>query len=190
MSSSNTILPFYTFPCLAWWRVLHNNENALIEVHEHWVKQSFRSRYEIAGPNGKQSLSIPTIKKSRLQFKDVRISYAEDWVTNHKRSLKTAYNSSPYYAYYVHEYEAILDSKPKYLLDFNMQSLAFGSRRLEVEVEHHYTKDFHASTEVSNLENGPTPYNQVFEEKHGFLPGLSFLDALFNCGPASGALLI
>ena len=26
-------------------------------------------------------------------------------------------------------------------------------------------------------------YHQVFEEKHGFIPGLSVLDAIFNMGP-------
>jgi len=41
-----------------------------------------------------------------------------------------------------------------------------------------------------NLKTMHTPkYNQVFEEKNGFIPNLSFIDLLFNCGPESGVVL-
>jgi len=29
----------------------------------------------------------------------------------------------------------------------------------------------------------PMPYYQVFAERHGFIPGLSMIDLLFNTGP-------
>jgi hypothetical protein len=32
-------------------------------------------------------------------------------------------------------------------------------------------------------------YDQVFMEKHGFIPNLSILDLLFNLGPESGEYL-
>jgi hypothetical protein len=37
----------------------------------------------------------------------------------------------------------------------------------------------------------PTPpiYQQVFEDRNGFLPGMSILDLLFCCGPNAKALL-
>ena len=34
-----------------------------------------------------------------------------------------------------------------------------------------------------------TPYHQVFEERHGFVPDLSILDLLFNEGPEAGSYL-
>ena len=35
----------------------------------------------------------------------------------------------------------------------------------------------------------PEKYNQVFMEKHGFIPNLSILDLLFNLGPESSDYL-
>jgi hypothetical protein len=183
------VLPVYSFPSLLWWQTLKQNENCLLEVHENWVKQSFRNRFEIAGPNGRQSLSIPTIKKSRIKLKDVRISYAEDWVKNHIRSVKTAYNSSPYYAYYAHEFDNLLTSKPTFLIDLNIRAIEVGINRLEVNHKMNQTNQFVESVEM-NLKTMHTPkYNQVFEEKNGFIPNLSFIDLLFNCGPESGVVL-
>ena len=38
---------------------------------------------------------------------------------------------------------------------------------------------------VCRYQKHPSPYYQVYREKHGFLPNLSILDLLMNMGPES-----
>ncbi|MFT5512484.1 MAG: hypothetical protein ACI8SE_000882 [Bacteroidia bacterium] len=183
------VLPLFVFPSSTWWSYFNFGEKTVIEIHENWVKQSFRNKYEIAGPNGRQSLSIPTVKSTRKQLIDVQISYAEDWVTNHLRSVKTAYNRSPFYEHYAHHFEEILNKKPKYLVDLNLKTVQFGMDRLHFDKEIETTKEFNMMPEVMSNVSKARPYNQVFETKYDFIPNLSFLDVLFNCGPESGSVM-
>jgi len=190
-----SIFPFFIFPNLSWFQTWNHDDNAVLEIQENWVKQSLRNRYEIAGPNGRQSLSVPTIKATRKTFKDVKISYIEDWVTHHQRSVKTAYNRSPYFEYYQDGFNQILASKPEYLLDLNQKALMWLASKLQIDKGFETTKRYHENVlndyrqhEFSDTE-APT-YQQVFEEKQGFLPNLSALDLLFNCGPEAGSFLI
>lgn len=181
------VLPLYVFAPCHWFSVFSMQDKAVIEVCEHWVKQSLRSRYEIAGPNGRQSLSVPTNKASRKLLKDVTINYSEDWVTNHLRSVKTAYNRSPFYEFYAHDFERILRSKPTYLMDLSIASLEFGITHLQLETSFVTSQEYAGPSEITPTEL--TAYSQVFEEKNGFISGLSFLDLLFNCGPSAGSML-
>ena len=80
-----------------------------IDIHENYIKQSFRNRCEIYGANGKLSLIIPTVRKGNTPQKDVRIDYGQNWQKIHWKSLESSYRSSPYFEFYedkfIHLYE-------------------------------------------------------------------------------------
>lgn len=46
-----------------------------VEQHDHYIKQTYRNRCTIAGPDGELALSIPTVKPDTLKcpMKDIRI---------------------------------------------------------------------------------------------------------------------
>ena len=187
MSRSNSVhTALYLFPPLGWWRMI-NGRSSLIDLGENWVKQSLRSRYDLVGPNGPISLSVPTIKSTRGRLVDVEISYVQDWVTQHIRSVRTAYNRSPFYDFYGPEYEALLESRPKTLVDLNRSALSWLMKRLEISGEIDFSETYLG--EHDNWQQSSDAYQQVFDERHGFMEGLSALDALFNLGPDAGRLI-
>ena len=73
-----------------------------VEQHDHYIKQTYRNRCTIAGPDGELALSIPTVKPDTLKcpMKDIRISDHGNWRHLHWNAIESAYNSTPYFEYY------------------------------------------------------------------------------------------
>ena len=68
-----------------------------LEGCEHYIKQSYRNRCRILGPNGVQSLTIPVELPAgtKTPIREVRISDHGEWRHLHAQALRTAYGASP-----------------------------------------------------------------------------------------------
>jgi hypothetical protein len=181
-------------------RLIHSSE-AIIEKFENYSKQSYRNRCEIFGANGKLSLSIPILIASRkkILIKDVKISYDTNWQKLHWKTIESAYRNSPFYEYFIDEFEVFFVKKFDFLYDFNLQIIKTICKNLKITIPIidtedyifaddllindfreiiHPKKDYH----LSDPEFNPKPYFQVFSDKLGFISNLSILDVLFNLG--------
>ena len=56
-------------------------DKIFIEQHDHYMKQTYRNRCTITGPDGELALSIPTVKPDtpKCPMKDIRISDHGNW---------------------------------------------------------------------------------------------------------------
>ena len=172
----------------------------IIEAEETYLKQTYRNHCLIAGPNGKQQLTIPVVKVNgnHTLTKDIKISYFENWQKQHWRSIETAYNNSPFFLYYRDYFEPFFYKTHDFLIDYNLQILntIFIILRVENEIEFtsKYEKEYSSlldmrNTSVQKYPDNGTPikkYIQVFENKSGFIPDLSIIDLIFNLGPEAG----
>ena len=179
---------------------MYNSDTILFEIEDNFQKQTYRNRCYIYGANGKQLLNVPLSypkTTTRKKTKDILVEDS-DWQKQHFKSLKTAYNHSPFFEFYKDDLELIFTKKYKYLLDLNIDSFLFINDALELYKKHKTTniyKDksindyrFLANSKKAhsiNLES----YIQVFSEKYGFLKNLSILDLLFMEGPNSISFL-
>jgi hypothetical protein len=173
-------------PPIAYLAKCARSENIMIEAFETYSKQTFRNHCHIAGPNGKQKLTIPVIKVNgnHTFTKDIRISYSHDWQKIHWRSIETAYNNSPFFLYYRDYFEPFYLKKFDLLLDFNSQILEVILNILRIERQILFSEHF--ENRSSTLHNNIFQhYTQVFETKIGFIPDLSIIDLIFNLGPDS-----
>ncbi|MDH6305072.1 hypothetical protein M2459_001809 [Parabacteroides sp. PF5-5] len=167
------------------------------ETAENYLKQTYRNRCVIAGANGPLSLSIPIEKPDSLKCltRDIRISEHGNWHHLHWNAILSAYNTSPFFEYYQDDFIPFYEQTFDFLFDFNEQLRQLICDLLDIHPTVHFTEtyqvdtahDFRESIRPRNpLEDAsfsPTPYYQVFREKHGFLPNLSIIDLLFNMGP-------
>jgi hypothetical protein len=206
-ASMPLLLSIALFPPIDYSALLLFHPEVRLEAHESYVKQSYRNRYHIAGPNGFQDLSVPVDKAGRRScpIGEAAVVHHGNWPVVHLRSLDAAYNSSPWYLYFRPDIEHLLLHHPGKLWDFSLQALAVTAKMLKRKWEPDFTvrwekspagiKDlrdaFHPKRTGTALFDGtaPPPYSQVFEHKWGFLPGLSILDLLFNEGPAASGYL-
>ncbi len=201
MLIEKTLLPNCYLPSIAWFAVMLNAENVLLEKHENFVKSTQRNRAEIAGTNGALKISVPVEggKSHRQLFKDVRICYAANWQKIHWQTLCSCYRRSAYFEYYEEKLAPFYHQKFEFLFDFNFQLFETICSMLKVSHKVNFTEsyerthaelfDFRANFKDASSQNfspfGFTPpvYFQCFESNHGFLPNLCVLDVLFSLGP-------
>ncbi len=196
------VFPIHYFGSVGYYRMLVNATEVVFEVHEHFVKQSHRSRMEILSPNGVQKLVIPTVKTGKRRFtKDVQISYAENWQKDHWKSLEAAYRRSPYFEYYEDQLKALIWSKPTHLSEYNLSLHDHILQLLKISKPYQLTAQFKESEHLNyRLENfniqdeifsgwNYENYLQVFSDRIEFVENLSILDMLFNIGPRSRDVL-
>ena len=191
------LLPTAYLAPISYYAILLQQSDCKIEHHEHFIKQSVRNRCEIYGANGKLLLTIPKQRQgsSKTIITKIKISYKERWQKEHWNTIISAYNSSPFFEYYKDELKPFFEEKEVYLIDFNNKLQEVILKLLQVEVKYIPSTEYNHIGEFTDLRNhkfnskNMNRYDQVFMEKHGFLPNLSIVDLLFNLGPESGKYL-
>jgi hypothetical protein len=189
---------------IAYYSALKNADEALIEVCDHYEKQSYRNRTEIYGANGLLKLIIPLERRGkRMPLHTVKIDNEQRWRFEHWRSLESAYRSSPYFEYYEDHFAPFYSKNYTYLGEFNQLLQEKVIQLLKIETKISYTTEYHKEygSDYLDLRNKihprikPEPqmptenYYQVFDAKCGFIPNLSILDLMFNEGPRGIAFL-
>lgn len=191
------------FPPLSFFSTLFEETYFTLDIYEVYRKMSFRNRCLIAGAQGIISLSIPIQdgRNQQVPMNQVRISNTEKWQARHFKSVRSAYNKSPFFDYYQDELAAIYQRPFEMLADWNLCCLEWIKEKLSWQTEIGFSESAipFQSEGITDLRNRVLPknymeksqvkYRQVFEERTGFFPNLSILDLLFNCGPHSSQLL-
>ena len=188
------IHPTY-FPNIDLLSQLIKSENILFEISDKYIKQTLRNRTEIHAANGKLILSIPVKYSSskKEKYKDIKICYNSSWQKIHLKSIESAYRNSPYYDFFEDYFIKFFNKKEKFLIDANIKSIEVIYGILDMKMKYDLTNDYKNKLENYTdyrklVDSNPDEkmskinYSQVFQEKNGFISGLSSLDIIFNKG--------
>ena len=188
-----SLIPSY-FPPISHWKYIINNK-CYWDIESFYQKQTLRNRTYIHAANGILMLSVPVKhsgKNIRRKFNDVLIENNQDWKKNHFKSIKIAYQSSPYYEFYENKLIDFFkqDNNQLYKRGLSSIHLVLNCLKLKCDEITDISKfktinDLNFLTNVKRSTEKNTKYIQTFEEKNGFINDLSILDLLFNCGPNS-----
>ena len=126
-------------------------------------------------------------------MKEIKVSHRENWQKLHWKSIKTAYQSSPYFEFYEDKLQKIFEFESDSLIQFNLNALkivldilktekaySLNIEYVKIPLEENYRKKFSAKKE-SEIEM--EEYYQTFTDKMGFMKDLSILDLICNKGP-------
>lgn len=189
-------LPY--FGPISQFKELINASNIWIEKQDNFQKQTYRNRMYILGANGKLSLNIPikhlpkTKVKVHQKYSEVKIDNEDNWQSVHWKSLKSAYQTSPFFEFYEDELAPLFRKDYLTLFEFNRECFETVLECLQLDLNFEYTSEYNKQPEnisdhrnLVNAKNSITipEYIQVFQEKHGFISNLCILDLLFNEGP-------
>lgn len=193
---SATLLGLPHYPNLKWLRNFITSEEVFIEGEENFVKATYRNRCEIAGPNGKQILSVPVVggRDQHRLYKEVQISYNENWQKKHWQAICTAYGRAPFFEYYEDRFRFFYETEFEFLFEYNLKILQQVVAVLKItkpwSMTALYEKEPTGRRDL-RLDKGTdaASYYQIFAERNGFITNLCALDIIFNEGPESLAIL-
>jgi hypothetical protein len=172
-------------------------DSVTIEMHDTYQKRTYRNRFVISGPGGRHVISIPLKKgKNSLRSSEVQISYDIPWVRNLAATIRSFYGSAPYFDHYYTGLIDVFQKKHLYLAALNNELRDYVLKSLDMDIPISYTDQYIVEygeyyrdmrdkySPLKTPEQGIVSegYNQVFEDKNGFLPGLSIIDLIFNTG--------
>lgn len=195
---SFVVCPYVPFPNLYWWSFATKVDTIVLDNKEHFEKMSFRNRYMICGATGVLMLSIPLLegRQQRKPMDEILIDNKTAWQKQHWRTLTSAYNRSPYFEFYANDLRVLYEQTFTHLIDFNRASIELLQRLLANKARLQASDDFqkeyseayadirsHFRSNQYLVHADAFPrYQQTFEERVGFMPNLSMLDALFAEG--------
>lgn len=202
---SSCLIELHYLPSVQYFASLAKYKVITLERHEHFVKQSYRSRCLINTSQGPQTLIVPLSGKHNVgadgHFKslitDVQIDYSQKWLNNHWRSIQAAYAKAPFFEYYADALHAVLFKQYPHLYELNINLLTLCLKWLKLDVQIQESLAYHqqASIDEIDLRNAISaknkglirveprfkPYTQVFG--NAFVNNLSIIDLIFCTGP-------
>ena len=177
------VLPSCYLAPVAYYQQLLHAGKAEIEVCDHYVKQTLRNRCWIDSPSGPLALTIPVEKAEGKQaMRDVRISDHGNWRHQHWQALVSSYRQSPFFEFLADDFAPFYTRRWTFLADYNEELMHLVLNLLDVSPTITRTTAFTPSPAWQPDNQPQQPYYQVFASRHGFLPGLSIIDLLFNMG--------
>lgn len=199
------LLSAFYFGSVEHYRLLSQHQRVIIDLGEHYERQSYRTRTSIIGPNGKQDLVVQIARKSgeKMPMRSVGLSYVETWPQQHVHAIRSAYGNTPWFIHYIDEIEAVVLKKYDRLADLQLAtidlSMKWSGLTTEVLVSDNYIEKldgladlriaFHPKRSLPSEVPPVPPYTQVFADRHGFVPRMSIIDLVCNCGPESARIL-
>lgn len=188
---------------IGWYAALAACEYAIVDYSSRFDKRrKLTHRTTIADVNGSLDLTVPISRPPTLQpdeplrWRDLRVSPHDQWWNIHRVTLESAYGRAPYFEFYIDRFlpaltPGVVDRFPT-LRDLDTYIDTEICRILGLPAP---SAGRPATVDIIDLrrrEPEPLcegkawpPYYQVRSARHGFLPGLSILDLIFNMGPES-----
>jgi len=205
-NTGTLLLDFHYLPCIAYFSYISHYQKVTLDVHENYVKQSYRNRCCILSANKVLPLSVPVHRGTGKKLtRDVKIDYSQKWVNNHWRAIRSAYGNAPFFEFYADRLHDILYKKFPFLIDLNWELLTYCLEGLQIDKHKFsysigYQKDpgsgiYDGRNQIQP--NYPTlidrffeanPYEQVFGKN--FVSNMSTLDLLFCMGPGARSYVI
>ncbi len=163
------ILPSAYLPPVAYIRDIFHAESVTIDLGEHFVKQSPRTRCVITTPNGPATLSVPVSapagfdQLAHVPMSQVLVSYQHHWTHQHFQALQSAYGNAPYFLYFADFFRDIYNARPPLLADLNKRFLLLILQLLNIDTSKVSFTNSYQGSPLSFDTSSPSILDLLFE---------------------------
>ena len=185
-------MQIHYLPNIAYFQELAQNSEFTFHLNDKYSRRTYRNRTEIVGPNGRQLLTIPTLKldPNDRDYEKIKLSYSESWLKQHWKSFESAYRRSVYFEYYEDKFKGLYETpKFEYLWEFNFELIKICINALKLNQEICLDRVEVAPIITKYELKKKLEYQQVFSNKLAFESNLSIIDLIFNLGPQANKYL-
>lgn len=153
------LLSSFYFGSVEHYRLLAQHPRVVIDIGEHYIRQSYRTRTSIIGPNGKQDLSVQIVHGhgKKMHMRDVRLSHAETWPQQHVHAIRSAYGQTPWFIHYIDDIEDVLLQKHDRLIDLLTATIDLGMRWLGLTTDIFVSEGYVEGNEYHLTDGGLGP---------------------------------
>ena len=206
------VLSAFYFGTIDHYRVLAKHPKVIIDLGEHYERQSYRNRTTVIGPNGTNDLVVPIARRSgeKMPMREVGLSYAETWPRQHLHAIRSAYGKTPWFIHFEDDLNDLLSKRYDRLVELDLATMRLAMKWLGLGTELVLSETYvevngewvgsdlarkttnnqfvdlrtavHPKQPLPDPLLTPPTYTQVFADRHGFIPGLSIIDLVCNCG--------
>lgn len=183
--------------------LIKRHSTVLLEINDHFQKQSYRNRAYILGSNKILSLHVPLNYTNKTTLKDVRIDHSQRWVKDHWGAIYSSYGKAPFFEFFANDFKTIWEVKHEFLLDLNVKMLMLCLKLMDLKIKFEFTDSYVMSPPEEDIDyrNHIHPkieftdrniyqqriYSQLFGNR--FVPNLSIVDLIMCEGPQAGSIL-
>jgi hypothetical protein len=199
------VLDLHYLPSIPYFVAIAGNRKVVIDLHEHFVKQTYRNRCRILTAGGTRDLVIPVKRPHQhVPFNEIRIDNRQKWAKNHWSAIQSAYGKSPWFTHYSEGFKSIILGRQEFICDLNIQLLDHCLNVLGVNTRIEFTTEYRDNWGEGYLDlrsvilpkkssdnlsfYRPEPYIQNFGVN--FVQSLSIIDLIFSEGPVAGNLIL
>jgi hypothetical protein len=174
------------FPSLKTLSRAYHKGKICMEAAENFQKNSTRNRCYLTGPQGNYFLTVPLAsgKNQQCPIKEVRLSPDRSWTKTQLKTLRNDYARAPFFEHYYPQIVSLLIKTHRFLIDLNWETWMFAFNAFHLSCSVSFSLEFDSTKKYTELNTSLLqPYPQLYENLHGFVPGLACLDLLFCMGP-------
>jgi len=156
-------------PSLAYCALMESAGTFIVDDSRQYSRQSFPNRARLRTPDGVQWITVP-LKGSQFgkSIRETEIDYSAQWVGKHLKAFRFNYGSTAFYAHYIPDLSAVLESKPPTLGALTIRLMGELHRLLRLS-SRLVTSDAARSEQSADDEN-PTSGSGADISHHGRIP--------------------
>ena len=147
------LLSAFYFGSVEHYRMLAQHPKVIVDIGEHYERQSYRTRTRIVGPNGVQDLAVQIARRSgeKMPMRTVGLSYIETWPQQHVHAIRSAYGNTPWFIHFIDEIEAVVLKRYDRLVDLDLATMRLGLKWLGLRTEVVVSEEYIVPSTLSDV---------------------------------------